>query len=111
MQLELPCDRLMYIGLKDHCRLYYDDGVSIPISLMIKEEQEQALGSGHPLAPRCETKLNTGTVSTISKNGSSAFLSFAHTPNSSEPLDNFREAEKPRRFERGFLWACGYLSD
>lgn len=56
VQLELPCDRLMNIGLNDHCRLYYDDGVSIRISPMTKEEQEQEFGSDHPLAPRCDDK-------------------------------------------------------
>ena len=56
VQLELPCDRLMNIGLNDHCRLYYDDGVSIPISPMTKEEQEREFGSDQPLATRCDDK-------------------------------------------------------
>jgi hypothetical protein len=37
VNLQLPCDRLMNVGMGEYCRVFYDDGVSVRIAPVSEE--------------------------------------------------------------------------
>ncbi|AWI60365.1 hypothetical protein [Sinorhizobium fredii] len=55
VRYQLRCDHLMNIGLKDHCRVFYEDGYSVRIEPMSVEQQKEMF-PGHPLSINCSDK-------------------------------------------------------